>query len=244
MIKALIVDDEELARKLLKQFLSEHSDFQVLDECKDGFEALKSIKENKPDVVFLDVSMPKLSGLEMLEIMDDNPRIVFVTAYEEHAIKAFEHNAVDYLLKPFSKERFADALDKIRGQIHQQSGKIQDTYKTILERDEPLWRIVVKNRGVVKIIDVEDVYYISADDDYVFIHSKQGKDIKYATMKNFEKRLPENFMRIHRSYILNLNAIDKIESYTKETHQIRLKNGDKINSSRSGSQKLRQKLGF
>lgn len=248
MLKAIIIDDEKLARDLIKSFLTECTDIEVIKECEDGFDGLKSINELKPDLVFLDVQMPKLTGLEILEVLDFKPAIVFTTAYDEYAIKAFEHNAADYLLKPFLKTRFFEAIEKVRDRIANRSedtNQLNNLVQTLVETKEILQRIVVKTGSKIKVIPVETIIYLQADDDYVTIFTKEGKYLKEATMKYFESHLdPDKFIRIHRSYIVNINDIIQMELYEKESYMVSLRNGQKLNVSKSGIKRLKEMMKF
>ena len=241
-MKCLIIDDEPLARDIIKSYLKEIPDFEVIEECADGFEGVKAIAKHKPDLIFLDIQMPKLTGFEMLELIDETPKIIFTTAYDEYAIKAFEQNAVDYLLKPFSKERFLMAINKIPNKIinEQKINKIKD----YLNEDEKLTdRIVVKSGSKIVVIPLDSVFYFEAQDDYVMIYSEQGRFLKQKTMKYFEKALPyKDFVRVHRSYIINLGYIDSINLYEKESYSIKLKNGSIVKASKSGYKNLKEKL--
>ncbi len=243
-IKTLIVDDEALARDLVKNYISTIPDLELCAECENGFEALKAIQELKPDLVFLDIQMPKLDGFELLEVLDDAPCIIFTTAFDQYAIKAFEMNAVDYLLKPFSKARLEQAVDKARQRMQ---ADIKDNsginkLKQQLETDqESLDRVVTRLGSKITVIPVDNIWYIEAQDDYVMVYSDMGKHLKEKTMKYFEQHLPLNrFIRIHRSYIVNLSQITSVELYTKDTHLVTLKNGDKLRCSAEGYKRLRE----
>ncbi|MGK9368512.1 LytR/AlgR family response regulator transcription factor [Melioribacter sp. Ez-97] len=243
-IKTLIVDDEKLAREVVSRYLSEYDEFEIAGECSNGFEAIKLINEIKPDLIFLDVQMPKITGFEMLELIDEPPAIVFTTAFDQYAIKAFEVNAIDYLLKPFSEERFKDALDKAKLSIGNKSDlrdKLNKLKETDREKGERLERVVVKHNNNILIISVDEINYIEAQDDYVMLHTARGNFLKQKTMKWFEKNLdPENFIRLHRSYITRLDAVKQLELFEKESYRAILKDGAKIPVSKSGYQKLKE----
>lgn len=234
---AIIIDDEKLARDIIKNYLSEQEDIEILGEFEDGFSGLKAINELKPEIVFLDIQMPKLSGFEVLEMVDSDLKIIFTTAFDNYAIKAFEYSATDYLLKPFSKDRFNKALKKI---INTSSThEIEKLKNNALSNCEQLNRIVVKDGDTISIIDCDDIYYIEANDDYVFIYTKETKYIKYARMKEYEKLLdPAKFLRIHRSYIVQINKIKKIFQHQR----IELDNGAEIIVSRSKLKELKEVL--
>jgi len=245
MIKALIIDDEPLARLILIEYLSAHPDITVVGECGDGFEGAKAIQQHKPDLVFLDVQMPKLTGFEMLEILDEVPHIIFTTAFEEFALKAFEKSAVDYLLKPISQDRFEQALQKFK-QLHttQKYSPQIDTLKSEIE-EETLERVVVKNGSQIKLIPVQQIVYLEAYDDYVKIYCTDGMFLKNKTMSSFEKQLdPKQFVRVHRSYIIRVDQLAKIEPMEKESYRGILLNGDKVNISKSGYARLKQTIGL
>lgn len=244
MIRTLIIDDEEPARMLVRKFLEDFSEIEVLGECADGFTAVKSINEHNPDLIFLDVQMPKLSGFELLEIIEHKPQVIFTTAYDSYAIKAFDENAVDYLLKPFSRERFADAVKKVVGRIASQTEQnFTEVIALAEEKTEILQRIAVKSGSKIEIIAIGDIVYLESEGDYVMIHTKEGKFLKEKTMKYFEQHLdPDTFIRIHRSYIININEISRIELFEKESYIVKLKNGDQVKASSSGYKALKDAL--
>lgn len=247
-LKTLIIDDESLARDLIRNFLKDNPRITLMGECSDGFEAVKLIREQEPDLIFLDVQMPKLTGFEMLELLEDPPMIIFTTAYDEYALKAFERNAVDYLLKPFTSQRMNEALE--RAFTRQQSGmENPEPIKTLSEetvrQKGSLERIVVKTGHRVNVIPVEKVIAIQAEDDYATIISEEGKFLKQQTLKFYEQYLdPKMFSRVHRSFIINLNWMKQVEPFEKDSYRIVLKNGLSVPVSRSGYARLRQKLNF
>jgi len=244
--KAIIVEDEKLARDLVKNYLLTQNNIELIGEFSDGFSGLKAINELKPDIVFLDVQMPKLTGLELLELVEGNPYIIFTTAYDEYAINAFDLNAVDYLLKPFSKERFDMALDKVFGKIdNSKASNNVDQLNTHLSKNKKLDKIVVKSNSNIQVIPLEEVLFIESEDDYVMIHTAKGKYLKHQTMKFYEAHLDASkFVRIHRSFIVKLAEINKIEKYGKDTYQVILKNGKDLKVSRSRYQELISILGI
>lgn len=244
MLKAIIIDDEPLGRSIINEYLQQQQHIQIVEECNDGFEGLKAIQQHQPDLIFLDIQMPKINGFEMLELVDKPLKVIFTTAFDEYAIKAFEMNAIDYLLKPFSKERFAEALEKAIGQIQTSYIKQQDFLETI---DNPAARsrVVVKTGNKIKIIPVNDIRYLEAADDYVKIHTADGAFLKNKTMAFFEKNLSEiNFVRTHRSYLINIAEITRIDLHEKENYIAILKDGTKIPVSKSGYVKLKGMLGI
>jgi two-component system LytT family response regulator len=246
-IRAIIIDDEPLARQLVKKYLENNQEVEILAECNDGFEALKAIQQYKPDLVFLDIQMPKLDGFELLEVLPEKPEIIFTTAYDQYAIRAFELNAVDYLLKPFSLERFKDAVAKavqrmVKGKTT--SGETMHKLQNHLDNSEGiLERVVTRLGSKVTVIPVDRIWYIEAQDDYVMIYSELGNHLKEKTMKFFEQHLPaNNFVRIHRSAIIHMSQIAAVDQYTKDTHLVTLKCGAKIKASEEGYKRLRNYL--
>ena len=243
-IRAIIIDDETLGRDIIKNYLAKHDHIDLLAECSNGFDALKQINELKPDLIFLDIQMPKLTGFEMLELLEDPPVIIFTTAFDQYALKAFEVNATDYLLKPFSESRFAEALEKAIRLLNnkpESKQKLVDLARTIERRNEYLDRVVVKNGQKITIIPADDIIYIEAQDDYTMIHTATGNHLKQKTMKYFEENLdPAHFIRIHRSYIVKLTAVKQIELFEKESYRVILHNGSKLPVSKSGYQNLKE----
>ncbi|WP_295649031.1 LytTR family transcriptional regulator DNA-binding domain-containing protein [uncultured Mucilaginibacter sp.] len=248
MKRVLIIDDEPLARMIVREYLLDFPQIEVLQECGDGFEGVKAINQYQPDLIFLDVQMPKINGFEMLELVEKQPSVIFTTAFDEYAIKAFETHAADYLLKPFSKERFAKAVDKWLNQVSPtESIKATETLVNAVVPPSPAQheRIVVKTGTKVKIIPVHDVQYLEADDDYVSIHTQEGSFLKNKTMSFFEQTLdPRQFVRVHRSYILSVAQITRIDPYEKDAHLAILKSGAKIPVSKTGYIKLKAVLGI
>lgn len=246
-LKAIIVDDEPLAREIVSKFLIGNNKVEIVEECGDGFQALKAIRELKPDLVFLDIQMPKLDGFELLEVLEQRPEIIFATAYDQFAIKAFEMNAVDYLLKPFSKERLEAALEKAMKRIELKAEMPQPNIDRMREQYDAargtIDRVVTRLGSKVTVIAVDKIWYVESQDDYVMIYSELGNHLKEKTMKYFEEHLPaDTFVRIHRSYIINLSQIAAIEPYTKDTHIVTLKCGAKLRASSEGYKKLRTYL--
>ncbi len=246
MIKTLIVEDEKLARDLIKNYLQKHQDFEIIGEYEDGFSGLKAINELKPDLIFLDIQMPKLTGFEMLEVLEHHPAIIFTTAYDQYALKAFEHNTLDYLLKPYSKDRFDEAVEKARERV--QSGDTESISRLVEHREQQedeIHRVVVKSRSKIHVIPVDEIIYLEAQDDYVMIYTLHAKHLKQKTMKFFEAHLPaEDFVRIHRSYIVKMSEISQMQLYEKESYIVILKNGVKLPVSKSGLPRLKKKLDF
>jgi two-component system, LytTR family, response regulator len=236
-IRTLIIEDEEPARNLLRTFLESFEEIDLIGECSDGFSGLKTINELQPDLVFLDIQMPRLTGFELLELLDDIPEIVFTTAYDEYALKAFDLNAVDYLMKPFSKQRLRQAVDKVIERFRIKSSgkeKVSQLVEQMHQKARPLERIVVKSGSKIHVIPIQDIEQLEAQDDYVMIHTAQGRFMKKETMASMEQNLPEDsFIRIHRSHIVNVSQIQRIEQYGKESYLLILKNGNQVSVSKS-----------
>jgi two-component system LytT family response regulator len=247
MIRVLIIDDEPLARMVVKEYLQAFSQFEMVQECNDGFEGLKAIQQHQPDLVFLDVQMPKINGFEMLELVEQAPAVIFTTAFDEYAIKAFETHAVDYLLKPFSKDRFHKAIEKYlaNAQTSTKAKQTEELLETAALSPAQHERIVVKTGTKVKIIPVQDVEYLAADDDYVSVYTAEGSFLKNKTMNFFEQTLdPRQFVRVHRSYMIAIQQITRIDPYEKDAHLAILRSGAKIPVSKTGYGKLKQVLGI
>ena len=244
MIKAILIDDEALARDIVKHYLKAFPEIEVVAECSDGFEGLKSIAQHQPDLIFLDIQMPKISGFEMLELVENRPSVIFTTAFDEYAIKAFEVNAVDYLLKPIEQGRFEQAMQKLPSKLAKGDDS-QELLETASLSPAQNNRVVVKNAGVIKIIPVEAIHYLEADDDYVKLSTTEGNFHKNKTMSFFEQTLDAaQFIRIHRSYITNLAQVTKIELKEKENYVVLLKSGIWLPVSKTGYVKLKTALGI
>jgi two-component system LytT family response regulator len=247
-IRIVIIDDECPGRELIRHYLKDVDSAEVIAECSDGFSGLKTISALKPDLVFLDIQMPRLTGIELVEVMTEKPEIIFTTAYDQYAIRAFELNAVDYLLKPFEKRRFIEAVNKAIEKIRSGSGNAESAnrlFAKIPESEAPVNRIVVRKANSINIIPVDQVRFVEAQDDYVMIHYTTGKALKQQTMKFYEENLPKSdFIRIHRTYIINVTEIKRIEPYGKDTHIAVLNSGEKLPVSRAGYKQLKEELGF
>ena len=245
-VKVIIIDDESLSREITKEYLSLKKEIKIVAECSNGFEAIKKINELKPDLIFLDIQMPKLNGFEVLELLEDHPVIIFTTAYDHFAIKAFEVNAADYLLKPFSEERFNEALEKAFVHLSDKE-KQKAIIKNLIEHNEEeadyLERIVIKKGTKVSIIPAEQIKWLEAQDDYVMIHTEKDKYLKNKTMKYFEKHLDPNlFVRIHRSHLISIDFIQHLEQTEKDTYNVFLKNEQQLPVSKTGLAKLKNIL--
>ena len=244
MIKAVLIDDEPLSREIMKNYLRNFSEIEIVEECNDGFEGVKAIQQHQPDLIFLDIQMPKINGFEMLELIQPAPAVIFITAFDEFALKAFEANAIDYLLKPVAEDRFQKAIRKFLDK----SGPISNTselLETMAKAPSQSNRIVVKTGSKVKIIPVQEIQYLEAEDDFVKIVTVDGSFLKNKTMAFYEQSLdPNQFVRVHRSFMVHIGQITKIEPYQKETHMAILRNGQKIPISKTGYPKLKLILGI
>ena len=245
MIKTILIDDEPLARVITREYLQTYGDIEIVQECNDGFEGVKAITQHKPDLIFLDIQMPKINGFEMLELLDPCPPVIFTTAFDEYAIKAFESHAIDYLLKPFSKERFDKAMQKWLSQRKQDTSSPATILTEEIRQPEERNRIVIREGGNIRIIPVHDVVYVEAYDDYVKIHTQKEMFLKKKTMSFYEQSLDGNqFVRVHRSYIIQLSHLTRIEPFEKDSHIALLKTGARIPLSKTGYTKLKTVLGM
>jgi two-component system LytT family response regulator len=238
-IKTILVDDEEPARLIVREYLSAYPDIEIVSECENGFDAVKAIGELKPDLLFLDIQMPKLDGFEVLDLIEPPPAVIFATAYDQYAVKAFEIHAIDYLLKPFSKERFAEALGHARKRL-KTNKPLPVQAMLAATHANPIERVLVKSGSKVHVIPVDRIDYIEAQDDYVAIKTDGASHLKQQRMAELEKLLnPQKFVRVHRSYILNVERIARIELYAKDSRVAILKDGAKVQISRAGYDKLK-----
>jgi two-component system LytT family response regulator len=233
-----------LARQVIREFLSPHPEIKVVAECANGFEAVKIATEMKPDLIFLDIQMPKLDGFEVLELIDADKAIVFVTAYDSYAIRAFEVHAVDYLLKPFGAERFEAALERAKERLESKSAPATVPATELAAAARPpsqyLERIPVRDGARVFIIPVSKLDFVEAQDDYVALSSEGKKHLKQQTISSLETVLdPSCFLRIHRSYIVNLERVTRLEPYAKDSHIAILRDGTQLPVSRAGYVRLR-----
>lgn len=241
-MRTLIVDDEQLARAVLREYLAAHPDIEIVGEYANGYEAVKAIAEHDPDLVFLDIQMPKLDGFEVVELAGSKPHYVFATAYDQFALRAFEVHAVDYLLKPFSRERLAETLAQVRLRAPQPS-RIEAVVKDAQARQQPLERILIRDGARVHVVAAGSIDYIEAQDDYVRINADGKGYLKHQRLSELEAQLDASvFVRIHRSTIVNVGAVERIEPVSKDNHCAVLKSGVKLPISRSGYQKVRELL--
>lgn len=246
MYKVLVIDDEPLGRQLVINYLRDYPSIREITEATNGFEGIKKIQEENPDILFLDVQMPKVNGFELLELIDDPPYVIFTTAFDQYALQAFEAQAVDYLLKPIGRERLDQALQKCfqllasppapREGAPQPPREVYEGYQH---------RLVVKENGLIRIIPASEIHYVEASDDYVRIHSAAGRFLKKSTLTRIEQSLdPNAFVRVHRSYLVAVSQITRIESFDRESHLALIRSGEKIPVSRAGMARLKQTLGW
>jgi two-component system LytT family response regulator len=243
-MRIIIVDDEMLARGVVREYLSEHADVEIVAECANGFEAVKAITELAPDLVFLDIQMPKLDGFEVAELAGSKTRYIFATAFDQYAIKAFEFHALDYLLKPFSQQRFDQALAHARLDMGKADigadAAVESMVREAAGRNKPLGRVLIRDGAKVHVINADRIEHIEAQDDYVQIRSEGKSYLKNQRMAELEAQLDaEQFLRIHRSYIVNIAFVERIEQATKDSYVAILKDGSKVPISRSGYQKIK-----
>ncbi len=242
MLRAVIVDDEELARAFLRELLQPHPEIEIAAECANGFEAVKAVAEHRPDLLFLDVQMPKLDGFEVLELIDPGPAVIFTTAFDQYAMRAFDAHAVDYLLKPFGPDRFERALERAKERLGER--KLPTEVAAARPAAERPQRIVVKDGTKVHVIPLDKLDYVEAQDDYVALHSGGKQYLKQQPIGNLETALdPTRFIRIHRSAIVNLERVARIEPYGKESRLVILRDGARLPVSRSGYARLMEAMG-
>jgi two-component system LytT family response regulator len=239
-MRVAIVDDEELARKLLREYLADYQDVEIVAECANGFEAVKAVTDLRPDLLLLDIQMPRLDGFEVLELVGREVSVIFVTAYDKYALRAFEVHAVDYLLKPFSPERLREALTRARVRLDaKQPFPPRDIAATARGPGVYLERIAIRDGGNVHVISASNIDYVEAQDDYVCFRSEGRRLLKQQTLGEVESVLdPAQFVRVHRSYILNIERLAKLELYAKDSHAAILRDGTRIPVSRSGYARL------
>ena len=246
-IGVALIEDEELARELIKKFMRSFDNLELLCECDNGFEAVKELNRIRPELVFLDIQIPKINGFELLELLDYEPELVFTTAYNEYAIKAFEVNAIDYLLKPFTLERFEQAVQKAIAKLSENQSmptKLKpELHPAALTEEEYLLRVVIKDRSNIHVVDVATINWMEAQDDYVMIYTSKGKFLKQQTLSYFENNLnPNDFCRVHRSFLIRLDQITKLELYAKESYYLYLKDGSKVKVSKNRYKQLKELL--
>ncbi|MEF2267796.1 LytTR family DNA-binding domain-containing protein [Janthinobacterium sp. LS2A] len=247
-MRVAIVDDELLARSVLREYLARHDDIEIVAECANGFDAVKAIAELEPELVFLDIQMPRLDGFEVAELIGAKTKLIFVTAYDQYALKAFECHALDYLLKPFSEQRFDQALAHARANRNaaaaSESAAVQTLAREAATRTAPLDRVLIRDGAKVHVIASARIDYIEAQDDYISIRSEGKSYLKSQTLAELETQLdPAKFLRVHRSYLLNIDGIRRIEAATKDSHVAILRDDTRIPVSKAGYQKLKLLVG-
>jgi two-component system, LytTR family, response regulator len=241
--RALIVDDEELARHIIRELLESHSEIEIAAECANGMEAVKAVAEHKPDLIFLDVQMPKLTGFDVLELIGTDVPVIFVTAYDQYAMRAFDVHAIDYLLKPIGRERFDAAVERAKNRLGEKMPAAAELAAAARPPQQFAERLVVKDGTKVTIIPVGKLDYAEAQDDYVALATQGKKHLKQQTIAGLEASLnPDDFVRIHRSYIVNLERVARIEPYGKESRLAILTDGSRLPVSRSGFARLKALL--
>jgi two-component system LytT family response regulator len=244
VLKVVIVDDEPLARAMVRELLSAHPGVEVVAECANGFEAVKAVAELKPDLMFLDVQMPKLSGFEVLELLGQDVPVVFTTAYDQYALRAFEVHAVDYLLKPFGGERFAEALSRARERLAaREAAPVDALLADVRPRQAPLARVLIRDGSQVHVLPADRIDFVEAQDDYVSFKAEGKQYLKDQTLAAVEACLdPARFVRIHRSYLLNIDRIARVELYAKDSRLAILRDGTRLPVSRAGYARLAKLL--
>jgi two-component system, LytTR family, response regulator len=242
-MRTIVVDDEPLARGIVREYLSAHADVEIVAECGNGFEAVKAIAELAPELVILDIQMPKLDGFEVLELVGARgPRFIFATAFDDYAIRAFEVRALDYLLKPFSQQRFDQALDNARAAVAAAAAPaaLESLARDAALRERPVERVLIRDGAKVHVIACGRIDCVQAQDDYVEIRAEGRAYLKNQPLSELESQLdPGRFLRIHRSWLVNIEAVSRIEQATRDSHVAVLKDGSRVPVSRSGYQKLR-----
>lgn len=243
-LQVLIVDDEELARKLSLEYLRSHFDIEVIGECETGLEAVDAINKLNPDLVLLDIQMPQLSGLEVLEVTGRRSGVIFTTAYDQYALKAFDLHAVDYLLKPFSQQRFDEALSKARKLLAEQTPSSAQAIQTLVtQQSEKLQRLLIRDRGQVHVVPLESIDYVEAQDDYILIHAAGKSYMKTQSLSDLEAQLDASkFVRVHRSFLLQISALQAMEKTSKDSQVAVLKSGAQVPVSRAGNERIRALL--
>jgi len=242
-IAVMIVDDEELARHVLRELLQTHPDIEIVAECANGVEAVKAVADKKPDLIFLDVQMPKLTGFDVLELIGTEVPVIFVTAYDQYAMRAFDVHAVDYLLKPVGRDRFEAALERAKSRLSEKMPRGEELAAAARPPQQFLERIVVKDGPKVTLIPVAKLDFAEAQDDYVALASAGKKILKQQTIASLEAGLdPDSFVRIHRSYIVNLERVARIEPYGKDSRLAILHDGTRLPVSRAGYARLKSLL--
>jgi two-component system LytT family response regulator len=241
-IRVITVDDEELARQVLREYLAACPDVTLVAECANGFEAVRTVSEQAPDLVILDIQMPKLDGFEVLQLIGPRIPVIFATAHDEYALKAFEVHAVDYLLKPFSQERLLEALAEARTRIARGAGQTPPALVDEVQRRQKD-RLLIRDGGNVHILSIDALDFAQAQDDYVLLRANGRNYLKEQTLADLEASLdPHRFVRIHRSYLVNLDRVTKVELYAKDSRAVILEDGTRLPVSRTGYSRLSERL--
>ena len=244
LLRLVIVDDEPLARTVVREYAAASDDVEVVADCANGFEAVKAVAELKPDLVVLDVQMPKLDGFEVLELLGRDQPVIFATAFDQYALRAFEVHAVDYLLKPFSAERFGEALARARERLRARVAMpVEDLIRDAKPRTGPLERVLIRDGPNVHVLPVDKIDFVEAQDDYVAFKSEGRQYLKDQPLSSVEASLdPARFVRIHRSFLLNIERISKVELYAKDSRMAILRDGTRLPVSRAGYARLSELL--
>ena len=239
-MRVAIVDDEELARKIVREYLADSEDVEVVAECANGFEAVKVVTDLKPDLLLLDIQMPRLDGFEVLDLVGREVDVIFITAFDKYALRAFEVHAVDYLLKPFTAERLREALGRARDRMKAPTTlPVSDLTTAARAPGTHLERVAIRDGANVHVVPVSKIDYVEAQDDYVCVHTEGKSLLKQQTLADIATMLnPAQFVRIHRSYVLNIDRLARLELYAKDSHAAILRDGTRLPVSRSGYARL------
>lgn len=247
-LQVLVVDDEELARRLSLEYLRAHPDLEVIGECETGLEAVDAIGRLNPDLILLDIQMPQLTGLEVLEMTGRRSGVIFSTAYDQYALKAFDLHAIDYLLKPFSQQRFDEALSKARKLLAQDAAPATQALESLLtQQSEKLQRLLIRDRGQVHVVALESIDYVEAQDDYILIHAAGKSYMKTQSLAELETQLEtqkgnSKFVRVHRSFLIQISALQTLEKTSKDSQVAILKSGAQVPVSRAGYERIKPLL--
>ncbi len=243
-IRAIVVDDEDLARQMLQEYLVEFPNIEIVGECDSGEQAVKNINSLQPDLIFLDVQMPELSGFGVLKKLEKIPFVIFSTAYDKYALQAFEVNAVDYLLKPYDRQRFNQAVQRVLERIENNAPsneQLQSLINSIQMDKADTKRLWIKENGSLKPIKLQEIDWIEAMDDYACLHVGKANHLVNQTMRELEAKLGDKmFMRIHRSTIVNLDSIQQLRPIGDGSYQVILKDSTKLSLSRGQAKKLKK----
>ena len=244
VLRLVVVDDEALARAVVREYAATDPEIEIVADCANGFEAVKAVAELTPDLVLLDVQMPKLDGFEVLELLGRDQPVIFITAYDQYALRAFDVHAVDYLLKPFSAARFQEAIARARERLRAKAATpVDEIVRDAKPRTGPAGRVLIRDGANVHVLPVDTIDFVEAQDDYVAFKSEGKQYLKDQTLSAVEVTLdPARFVRIHRSFILNIDRISKVELYAKDSRMAILRDGTRLPVSRAGYARLSQLL--